>query len=684
MSEEIKVILTADAAQMPAELQKAQNDLKKFQSELKKATDVTVIQTLQSSITQLKTKIETLGASQQKFSRSSNNAAFALNDLSRIAQDAPYGFIGIQNNINPLLESFQRLRAESKLTGNSLGKELLGALSGPAGLGLAVGVVSAAITFATVGLDRWAGSSKKAKAAIDEVKKANDEFKKSLLDAQAGAMSAGVQLQLFVDIAKNGSLPLTQRNEALKEANKLLGEHGMVLTLDNIASSAATKAVQDYTNALVAQAVAQAYVKRISDATVQKQDLLSQLNTNQKEQIQLTKDLAAQELLAANQKKQQERSGGGETSYITVIQDKLNKKIEDGIAISQKLTSTEKTRTDGLIEAGKATLDATNLMGGLGTKTKDTSKKAAKDIETINDVLNKLKEDLRDQKALAITFNTSTLKQQADLINAAITDLVTKFNVSPSDSQILKLKAQLAPIDIGIAIEKLIADAAKQQGKNVPLLKLGVEPVMLGEKWQQKLELGPLKKYITDKKALEDKDLKDTQDYIKQMNSIVSGFAEDMVIAFSTGLGDILSGDAGFGDLFANIFKVVGQGMVTLGKFFIQMGIEIEIAKTALKSHPLLAIAAGIALVAIGTAISNSMKKPAFAVGTRNAPGGMALVGERGPEMINLPRGSSVTPAAQTASMMGGMQSVEVYGMLRGQDIFFSNKKYGQTYNRQT
>jgi hypothetical protein len=420
---------------------------------------------------------------------------------------------------------------------------------------------------------------------------------------------------------------------------------------------------------LVAQAVAQAYVKRISDATVQKQDLLSQLNTNQKEQIRLSQALVAQD-----------KKFGGGVVYLKKVQDLYNKTVEEGAAISQKIISTEKTRTDGLIEAGKAILDATNLMAGLGTKTKETSK----DIEDINDVLNKLQEDLRDQRALAITFDTSTLKQQADLINTAITDLVTKFNVSPSDSQILKLKAQLAPIDIGIAIEKLIADAAKQQGKDVPLLKLGVEPVMLGEKWQQKLELGPLKKYIIDKKALEDKDLKDTQDYIKQMNSIVSGFAEDMVIAFSTGLGDILSGDAGFGDLFANIFKVVGQGMVTLGKFFIQMGIEIEIAKTALKSHPLLAIAAGIALVAIGTAISNSMKKPAFAVGTRNAPGGMALVGERGPEMINLPRGSSVTPAAQTASMMGGMQSVEVYGMLRGQDIFFSNKKYGQTYNRQT
>lgn len=34
-----------------------------------------------------------------------------------------------------------------------------------------------------------------------------------------------------------------------------------------------------------------------------------------------------------------------------------------------------------------------------------------------------------------------------------------------------------------------------------------------------------------------------------------------------------------------------------------------------------------------------------FATGTNNAPGGMALVGEQGPELVNLPRGASVTPA---------------------------------------
>jgi phage-related minor tail protein len=35
---------------------------------------------------------------------------------------------------------------------------------------------------------------------------------------------------------------------------------------------------------------------------------------------------------------------------------------------------------------------------------------------------------------------------------------------------------------------------------------------------------------------------------------------------------------------------------------------------------------------------------PGFANGTQYAPGGMALVGERGPELVNLPRGSQVIP----------------------------------------
>jgi hypothetical protein len=44
------------------------------------------------------------------------------------------------------------------------------------------------------------------------------------------------------------------------------------------------------------------------------------------------------------------------------------------------------------------------------------------------------------------------------------------------------------------------------------------------------------------------------------------------------------------------------------------------------------------------TGLFNSFKPGAFAGGTDYAPGGMALVGERGPELVNLPRGSQVIP----------------------------------------
>jgi hypothetical protein len=45
-------------------------------------------------------------------------------------------------------------------------------------------------------------------------------------------------------------------------------------------------------------------------------------------------------------------------------------------------------------------------------------------------------------------------------------------------------------------------------------------------------------------------------------------------------------------------------------------------------------------------------KLPGFAGGVTNFAGGAAIVGERGPELVTLPRGSNVTPAPQTRQLM--------------------------------
>jgi hypothetical protein len=57
---------------------------------------------------------------------------------------------------------------------------------------------------------------------------------------------------------------------------------------------------------------------------------------------------------------------------------------------------------------------------------------------------------------------------------------------------------------------------------------------------------------------------------------------------------------------------------------------------------------------------------PGFANGTSYAPGGMALVGERGPELVNLPRGSQVIPNHKIGGLSGGGNPISISVDARG------------------
>jgi len=57
-----------------------------------------------------------------------------------------------------------------------------------------------------------------------------------------------------------------------------------------------------------------------------------------------------------------------------------------------------------------------------------------------------------------------------------------------------------------------------------------------------------------------------------------------------------------------------------------------------------------------GSKIAANINKsvPGYAAGTRNHPGGLAVVGERGPELVNMPRGSQVFSNSESRSMTAG------------------------------
>jgi len=125
------------------------------------------------------------------------------------------------------------------------------------------------------------------------------------------------------------------------------------------------------------------------------------------------------------------------------------------------------------------------------------------------------------------------------------------------------------------------------------------------------------------------------QDFDKLMTDVsnaIASMGEDIAVAFGEAIGGAMSGQqdvlANFGDA---ILTALGGFMSQVGKMLIAYAISIEKLQTAF-ANPTEALIAGVALVAIGSAIKNSMKKgpsvPAFADGGIVSGPTLGLMGE--------------------------------------------------------
>jgi hypothetical protein len=121
-------------------------------------------------------------------------------------------------------------------------------------------------------------------------------------------------------------------------------------------------------------------------------------------------------------------------------------------------------------------------------------------------------------------------------------------------------------------------------------------------------------------------------------NTALKGISSTMESSVTSGLADILDGT-----------KSVGQGFSDMSRTIIR-AIEEAAIKMAIV-QPLMASFGGL----FGTgAVSAAAKSPfpGFAKGTPSAPGGIALVGEEGPELVNLPKGAAVYPSHTTRALL--------------------------------
>jgi hypothetical protein len=178
-----------------------------------------------------------------------------------VVQDAPFGLIGIANNIDPLISSFNQLKATTGTTGGAF-KALFSQLAGPAGIALAVSTVtSLLIAFG----DRLFSSSQSAKQLAEQSKKVADE-QRAIFE---GIARERVEIDKLILSLNSENTSRGQKEAILKKLKTISPEYFSDLKNEEGLINNLTQAYQKYTASLVARTEVAILTKELDDISTE-------------------------------------------------------------------------------------------------------------------------------------------------------------------------------------------------------------------------------------------------------------------------------------------------------------------------------------------------------------------------------------------------------------------------------
>tara|TARA_R100000808_G_scaffold2174_2_gene9120 strand:+ start:1553 stop:3796 length:2244 start_codon:yes stop_codon:yes gene_type:complete len=179
-----------------------------------------------------------------------------------------------------------------------------------------------------------------------------------------------------------------------------------------------------------------------------------------------------------------------------------------------------------------------------------------------------------------------------------------------------------------------------------------------------------------------DSSLENTANSLENFATAIEGSLSAGAASMLSNIGAMIGG-AQMGA--AGILTPLADTAIRLGELAIGYGITIEGIKKALKSLSApAAIAAGIALVALGTSLKNSIAAAAAEDLPELAAGGLAfgpttaIVGDNKNAAIDP---EVIAPLSKLKDLMGG-EGTQVYGRISGDDIVISNRRAERDRNR--
>lgn len=233
------------------------------------------LQTINDEIPQTKQKFDQL-------SSSSKSARTALTSVSLIAQDLPFGFIAIQNNLPGVIQGFGNLYTASNNKILPALKEIGKSLIGPAGLFLAFSAVTSAVTYAikeygSLGnaFDAVFGKTLNLTKSLKDAQKAQEEFSKEsktisqLQNEASGTYEASaIKLQTLTEIVLDANKSDRERKNALEQLKELDKERFKNFNIEKGALEGLQQATDAYTQAIINNAVIKQYESEIGKVTI--------------------------------------------------------------------------------------------------------------------------------------------------------------------------------------------------------------------------------------------------------------------------------------------------------------------------------------------------------------------------------------------------------------------------------
>jgi hypothetical protein len=611
-------------------------------------------------------------ASMDKLGKKSDQAGQSLTDLSRIASDLPFGFIAIQNNLSPLVESFRRLQTQSGGTKNAL-SAIVSGLTGPAGVGVALSVVSAGLVFAQSGFSAWTrgltGNKDKLKEVAERAKEAREEIRNL---ANVAAQEA-TKVTSLVAALNSGQLNAAQRKEALKDLKSINQDYFGALKEEGGIINGLNSAYEGYLNNIIAIGRTKAIEAQLTKLFAKKLELEIKIDPvfnaaispeNQKELGRLRKQLNVL---------------GGPVNYekeYNPLAAATNKTLSERIRLQQRINELE-TGRNIIFDAPNVKKEIQAIELQIGGLSKMLQNVGDFDIKLPTTTTTKEKKDNSPKKYL------DELKKAAELEIKNQELLFEKGEIGLRDFYARKLKIVIDYTNKAIAEEKKLG---KDADKNVitDLTKERVDAEIentkvLKAEWDRQTDffrksLDEATKYQNRKIEIGEDPLKDIEKKFKErgleMPAIpISLYLDpegqkrwleeqlklyDQIKANAEAISNVLT------PAFAALYDSAIDGGRPLIAFFKSLGDAVnQLMKQILTAA---AQAAILALITGGTsgfaaAFAKNFKIPGFAGGTKNAPKGWKLVGEEGPELIYDGGGYPIFNNKESMDIMSGWKN---------------------------